>query len=49
MDLLTLLEKQCLLTKDNVQILEYVCETISPDLLETIDCYKKAKGEKFLA
>ncbi|NXR61903.1 CASPA protein, partial [Rhadina sibilatrix] len=43
LDLLTLLEKQGLLTKDNVQILEYVCETVSPDLLETIGCYKKAK------
>ncbi|NXU62242.1 CASPA protein, partial [Horornis vulcanius] len=48
LDLLTLLEKQGLLTKDNVQILEYVCKTVSPDLLEIIDCYKKAKGEKFI-
>ncbi|NXS03195.1 CASPA protein, partial [Oxylabes madagascariensis] len=47
LDLMTLLEKQGLLTKDNVQILENVCKTVSPDLLETIDCYKKAKGEKF--
>ncbi|NXA90853.1 CASPA protein, partial [Melanocharis versteri] len=46
LDLLTLLEKQGLLTRDNVQILEDVCVTVSPDLLETIDCYKKAKGEK---
>ncbi|NWX58764.1 CASPA protein, partial [Promerops cafer] len=43
LDLLTLLEKQGLLTKDNVEILEYICMTISPDLLETIDCYKKTK------
>ncbi|NXR78005.1 CASPA protein, partial [Pycnonotus jocosus] len=43
LDLLTLLEKQCLLTKDNVQILEDVCKTVSPVLLEIIDCYKKAK------
>ncbi|NXO73479.1 CASPA protein, partial [Phainopepla nitens] len=43
LDLLTLLEKQGHLTKDNVQILEDVCMTVSPDLLETIDCYKKAK------
>ncbi|NWW35080.1 CASPA protein, partial [Panurus biarmicus] len=43
LDLLTLLEKQGLLTKDNVQILEDVCETVSPDLLETINCYKKSK------
>ncbi|NXI32415.1 CASPA protein, partial [Sterrhoptilus dennistouni] len=43
LDLLTLLEKQGLLTKDNVQILESICKTVSPDLLEIIDCYKKAK------
>ncbi|NWZ61389.1 CASPA protein, partial [Acrocephalus arundinaceus] len=48
LDVLTLLEKQGLLTKDNVQILKGVCETVSPDLLEIIDCYKKAKGEKFI-
>ncbi|NXO20474.1 CASPA protein, partial [Cisticola juncidis] len=44
LDLLTLLEKQGLLTKDNVQILEDICGTVSPDLLGIIDCYKKAKG-----
>ncbi|NXB78292.1 CASPA protein, partial [Donacobius atricapilla] len=44
LDLLTLLEKQGLLTKDNVQILEDICETVSPDLQEIIDCYKKARG-----
>uniref|UniRef100_A0A8U8C8J2 Caspase-8 n=1 Tax=Geospiza parvula TaxID=87175 RepID=A0A8U8C8J2_GEOPR len=38
LDLLILLEKQGLLTKDNVKILEDVCITVSPDLLETIDC-----------
>ncbi|NXR88802.1 CASPA protein, partial [Hypocryptadius cinnamomeus] len=43
LDLLTSLEKQSLLTKDNVKILEDVCMTVSPDLLETIDCYKKGK------
>ncbi|NWW79624.1 CASPA protein, partial [Climacteris rufus] len=48
LDLLILLEKQGLLTKDNVQILEKVCVNVSPDLLETINCYKKAKGEKFI-
>lgn len=47
LDLLTLLEKRGLLTKDDVKILEDVCKQVSPDLLETIDCYKKAKGEKF--
>lgn len=46
LDLLILLEKQGLLTKDNVQILEDVCVTVSPDLLETIKCYKEAKGKK---
>ncbi|NXT07305.1 CASPA protein, partial [Prunella fulvescens] len=44
LDLLTLLEKRGLLNKDNVKILEDVCMTVSPDLLETIDCYKKGKG-----
>ncbi|NXQ37686.1 CASPA protein, partial [Catharus fuscescens] len=43
LDLLILLEKQGLLTKDDVKILEDVCKRVSPDLLETIDCYKKAK------
>ncbi|NXE91839.1 CASPA protein, partial [Menura novaehollandiae] len=47
LDLLILLEKQGLLTKDNVQILEEVFMKVSPDLLETINCYKKTKGEKF--
>ncbi|NXE36362.1 CASPA protein, partial [Ptilorrhoa leucosticta] len=53
LDLLILLEKQGLLTKDNVQILEDVCVNVSPDLLETIKCYKKAEeyfnigGQKF--
>ncbi|RLW01005.1 hypothetical protein DV515_00008371 [Chloebia gouldiae] len=46
LDLLTSLEKQGLLTKDNVKILEEVCMTVSPDLLETIDCYKKGKDYK---
>ncbi|NXM39312.1 CASPA protein, partial [Gymnorhina tibicen] len=44
LDLLILLEKQGLLTKDNVQILEDICVIVSPDLRETIECYKKAKG-----
>ncbi|XP_030133598.3 caspase-10 [Taeniopygia guttata] len=46
LDLLTLLEKQGLLTTDNVKILEDVCMTVSPDLLETINCYKKGKDNK---
>ncbi|NWR53720.1 CASPA protein, partial [Regulus satrapa] len=47
LDLLILLEQRGLLTKDNVKILEDVFVTVSPDLLEIIDRYKKAKGEKF--
>ncbi|NWI39947.1 CASPA protein, partial [Picathartes gymnocephalus] len=43
LDLLILLEKQGLLTKDNVQILEDVFTNVSPYLLQTIKCYKKAK------
>lgn len=46
LELLTSLEKQGLLTRDDVQILEEVFKTVSPDLLETIDCYKKAKDNK---
>lgn len=46
LDLLILLEKQGLLTKDNVQILEDVCMNVSPDLVETIDCYKQGKDNK---
>jgi len=41
------LEKQCLLTENNVQILEEVFRNVSPDLLETVKCYRMAKGEKF--
>ncbi|NWI82078.1 CASPA protein, partial [Dryoscopus gambensis] len=44
LDLLILLEKQGLLTKDNVQILEDICVIVSPDLLEIIKHYKKTKG-----
>ncbi|NXC01262.1 CASPA protein, partial [Orthonyx spaldingii] len=45
LDLLILLEKQGLLTKDNVRILEDVFVTVSPDLLEIISCYKKEKAK----
>ncbi|NXQ62062.1 CASPA protein, partial [Anthoscopus minutus] len=45
LDLLILLEKRGMLTKDNVQILESIFMDVSPDLLEMIDCYKKAKGK----
>ncbi|XP_054064286.1 caspase-10 isoform X4 [Rissa tridactyla] len=43
LELLILLEKQGLLTENNVQILEDVCMNVSPDLLETVSCYRKAK------
>ncbi|NWS06945.1 CASPA protein, partial [Motacilla alba] len=43
LDLLTSLENQDLLSKDNVQILEEICMIVSPHLLETINCYKRAK------
>ncbi|XP_063196884.1 caspase-10-like isoform X1 [Chroicocephalus ridibundus] len=43
LELLILLEKQGLLTENNVQILEDVCMQVSPDLLETVSCYRKAK------
>ncbi|KFU84965.1 Caspase-10, partial [Chaetura pelagica] len=43
LELLILLEKQGLLTENNVQMLEDVCLNVSPDLLETVNCYKKAK------
>ncbi|NXJ66258.1 CASPA protein, partial [Rostratula benghalensis] len=44
LELLILLEKQGLLTENNVQVLEDVCMNVSPDLLETVNCYKRAKG-----
>lgn len=43
LELLILLEKQCLLTENNVQILEEVFRNVSPDLLETVKCYRMAK------
>ncbi|XP_051479601.1 caspase-10 isoform X2 [Apus apus] len=43
LELLILLEKQGLLTENNVQMLEDICLNVSPDLLETVNCYKKAK------
>ncbi|KAM6307334.1 caspase-10 [Aegotheles albertisi] len=43
LELLILLEKQSLLTEDNLQILEEVCRNVSPDLLETVNCYKRTK------
>ncbi|NXW82962.1 CASPA protein, partial [Alopecoenas beccarii] len=43
LELLLLLEKQGLLTENNVQMLEEVCMNVSPDLLEMVNCYKRAK------
>ncbi|NXF50365.1 CASPA protein, partial [Oceanites oceanicus] len=43
LELLILLEKQGLLTENNVQVLEEICMNVSPDLLETVNCYKRAK------
>ncbi|NXP08935.1 CASPA protein, partial [Thinocorus orbignyianus] len=43
LELLILLEKQGLLTENNVQMLEDICMNVSPDLLETVNCYKRAK------
>ncbi|NWW49822.1 CASPA protein, partial [Pedionomus torquatus] len=44
LELLILLEKQGLLTENNVQMLEDICMNVSPDLLETVNCYKRTKG-----
>ncbi|XP_030341502.1 caspase-10 isoform X3 [Strigops habroptila] len=43
LELLILLEKQGLLTENNVQILEEICMNVSPNLLEIVNCYKRAK------
>ncbi|KFO75347.1 Caspase-10, partial [Cuculus canorus] len=43
LELLIFLEKQGLLSENNVQMLEEVCVHISPDLLETVNCYKRTK------
>ncbi|NWU92256.1 CASPA protein, partial [Upupa epops] len=43
LELLILLEKQNLVAESNVQILEEVLMKVSPDLVETINCYKRAK------
>ncbi|XP_010147131.1 PREDICTED: caspase-10-like [Eurypyga helias] len=43
LELMILLENQGLLTENNVQMLEEVCMNVSPDLLETVNCYKRAK------
>ncbi|XP_065493995.1 caspase-10-like [Caloenas nicobarica] len=42
-ELLLLLERQGLLTENNVQMLEEVCMNVSADLLEIVNCYKRAK------
>ncbi|KAK4817332.1 hypothetical protein QYF61_010235 [Mycteria americana] len=46
LELLILLEKQGLVTENNVQMLEEVCMKVSPDLLERVNCYKRAKDNK---
>ncbi|XP_030309635.1 caspase-10 [Calypte anna] len=43
LELMILLEKQGLLTDNNVQVLEELCVNVSPDLLEIVNCYKKTK------
>ncbi|XP_015723628.1 caspase-10 isoform X2 [Coturnix japonica] len=43
LELLILLEKQGLLTENNVQTLEEVFTSVSPDLLATVNCYRMAK------
>ncbi|NXE77446.1 CASPA protein, partial [Cochlearius cochlearius] len=43
LELLILLEKRGLLTENNVQMLEEVCMNVSPDLLETVNSYKREK------
>ncbi|XP_025963605.1 caspase-10 isoform X2 [Dromaius novaehollandiae] len=43
LELLILLEKQGLLTESNVQMLEEICMSVSPDLLETVNGYKRKK------
>ncbi|XP_062435223.1 caspase-10 [Rhea pennata] len=43
LELLILLEKQGLLTENNVQMLEEICTSVSPDLLETVNSYKREK------
>ncbi|KFV86124.1 Caspase-10, partial [Struthio camelus australis] len=43
LELLILLEKQGLLTENNVQVLEELCMSVSPDLLEAISSYKREK------
>ncbi|XP_009876852.1 PREDICTED: caspase-10 [Apaloderma vittatum] len=43
LELLIVLEKQGLLAEDNVQVLEEICMKVSPDLLETVNHYKRTK------
>ncbi|XP_019378750.1 PREDICTED: caspase-10 isoform X1 [Gavialis gangeticus] len=43
LELLTLLEKQGLLSDNNLQILEKICKNISCDLLEKINKYKRER------
>ncbi|XP_054236982.1 caspase-10 [Indicator indicator] len=40
LDMLILLEKQGLVSDNNVQMLEDVCMEVSPDLVKTVNCYR---------
>ncbi|NXY85968.1 CASPA protein, partial [Alcedo cyanopectus] len=44
LQLLLLLEKQGLISENNVQMLEDICRNVSPDLLETVNCYERTEG-----
>ncbi|NWI16070.1 CASPA protein, partial [Crypturellus soui] len=48
LELLILMEKQGLLTESNVKMLEKICTSVSPDLLETINSYKREKVSREL-
>ncbi|NXX41506.1 CASPA protein, partial [Tricholaema leucomelas] len=44
LDMLILLEKQGLVSENNVQMLEDICMEVSPDLVKTVNCYRRTKG-----
>ncbi|XP_064016797.1 caspase-10 isoform X2 [Pogoniulus pusillus] len=41
LDMLILLEKQGLVSENNVQVLEDICMEVSPDLVKTVNCYRR--------
>ncbi|NXF95290.1 CASPA protein, partial [Eubucco bourcierii] len=43
LDMLILLEKQGLVSENNVQMLEGICMEVSPDLMRTVKCYRRTK------